>query len=449
MEAVPVDALLSINLKSIWGAARQQPKSFWFACGYLFFEYVRPQSLYPVLDILPWPVLFLALTFVFAEQERQKRLDSGGMSTGLIIMSCVVLLSSVAASNPALSFSNWRKFFDWIIIYFVVRRAVNTEVKLFLFIAVFFLANFKMTQHGFISWASRGFTFATWGVTGGPGWFHNSGEFGIELCIFVPMLLGVAVSLRHLWSRTLQLVIGLVILTGISSAIASSSRGALVGLVGAGVWMAMRSKYFIKAAIIIAAIAGIAYINIPDKFMMRINKSGSDVTSLHRLERWQHGWQAIKDNPVLGVGMKNWEPYYEKHFTPKIAGSKMVHNIFVECGTELGFLGLAGFSWLIWTTFRVTRKVRQLANGHDAPFLTGLSYGLDASTVGLLISSSFVTVFYYPFFWIQCLLVSCLYAATIDRFPPTPATKPQRRSAMIKTPQNQQASGPVSSMNRQ
>ena len=103
MHAVPVDALLSLDLKSLWAAARQQPKSFWFACGYLFVEYVRPQSLYPVLDVLPWPVLFLALTFIFAEQERQKRLDSGGLSTGLIIMSCVVLLSAVAASSPALS----------------------------------------------------------------------------------------------------------------------------------------------------------------------------------------------------------------------------------------------------------------------------------------------------------------------------------------------------------
>jgi hypothetical protein len=104
----------------------------------------------------------------------------------------------------------------------------------------------------------------------------------------------------------------------------------------------------------------------------------------------------------------------------------------VECGTELGFMGLAAFGWLIWTTFRVTRKVRQLATGQDAPFLTGLSYGLDASTVGMLISSSFVTVFYYPYFWIQCLMISCLYAATIDRFPPIPAMKPRRRSVMTR-----------------
>ena len=209
-----MDRLLPLHPRAIWRSVLDQPKSFWCACGYLFFEYVRPQSIYTQIDVVAWPVIFLGLTFIFAEQERQKWLPSGGMTLGIAVMAFIVFLSAVFAVNPLLSFRHWRDFFDWIIIYFVVRRAVNTEVKLFLFIGLFFLANLKMTQHGFLSWAMRGFVFASWGVTGGPGWFSNSGEFGIQLCIFIPMLLGVTLALRQYWSATTQVIIGVIFLTG-------------------------------------------------------------------------------------------------------------------------------------------------------------------------------------------------------------------------------------------
>ena len=52
---------------------------------------------------------------------------------------------------------------------------------------------------------------------------------------------------------------------------------------------------------------------------------------------------------------------------------------------------------------------------------------MDGALVGMLVSSSFVTVFYYPYFWIQCLLVSCLYGATVDRFPPVAAVTQRKR----------------------
>jgi O-antigen ligase len=413
----PVSAaqLQSLSPSMLLRAFRQQPASFWFASAYLFFEYVRPQSIYPQIDVLPWPAVCIVLTLLFTVTEAQARIESGGISGGLVLMSLVVLLSAVMAEQPGLAFSDWRLFYDWVIIYFVVRRAVNDEVKLFLFIALFFLANFKMTQHGFFSWAARGFTFARWGVTGGPGWFHNSGEFGIQLCIFLPMLVSVALPLRHQWSNTTRLLIIFVVITGVSSVVASSSRGALLGLGAALLWMTMRSKYFLRAVIAVMLFAVLVYSNLPEESLRRFQNMGQDQTSLHRMERWRHAWQGMGEKPFLGVGYRNWDVYYPRHFRPEIPGPTMVHNIFLQVGTEMGFVGLGAFAWLIYLIFRSGKRVRKIA-GND-PFLVGLSHGLDASTVGLLVSSCFVTVFYYPYVWIQCLFASCLYAVAVRKYP--------------------------------
>lgn len=417
---VTIEQMQGLAPSVLFQAFMQQPGSFWSACAYLLFEYVRPQSIYPQLDILPWPALFIGLTLLLVVMEGQKQAESGGIGGGLLLMSLVVLLASFMAKNPALAFSEWRLFYDWMIIYVVIRQAVNSEIKLFLFVVLFFLANTKMSQHGFFSWASRGFSFARWGVTGGPGWFHNSGEFGIQLCIFLPMLAGVAIPLWQQWSRAVRLVVIFIAITAVSSVIATSSRGALLGVAAAVVWMTMRSRYFLRTAIMAAVFSVAIYSNLPEESLARLQNMGQDRTSMHRMERWRHAWQGMQDNPVLGVGYRNWDAWYPTHFRPEIPGPTMVHNIFLQAGTELGFVGIGAFFWLIHLLFRSGRRVRSIAA--DDPFLSGLSHGLDASTVGMLVSSCFVTVFYYPYVWIQCLIVSCLHSVAVQKYPAVSGT---------------------------
>ncbi|MDH5728608.1 MAG: hypothetical protein OEZ58_06435, partial [Gammaproteobacteria bacterium] len=41
-------------------------------------------------------------------------------------------------------------------------------------------------------------------------------------------------------------------------------------------------------------------------------------------------------------------------------------------------------------------------------FFFSVAYGLDAGMVGFLIAGTFVTVLYYPFFWIQITMIVML-----------------------------------------
>ena len=98
----------------IWRFLKTQSASFWFLCIYMFFEYVRPQQLFPVIDVLPWAQMTLigalVSNFVF---------EGGGLTTRspanlmLAVFALLVVASTVAAYMPGEAVANYDAFFGW------------------------------------------------------------------------------------------------------------------------------------------------------------------------------------------------------------------------------------------------------------------------------------------------------------------------------------------------
>lgn len=391
--------LYGLKIHAIWDTLKSEHVSFWLVCVYLFFEYVRPQSIYPVIDVMPYAFVTIVLTFItyLVSDNRQKIVNAENKLIVLFLLT--ILLSSVFAYSSAVSFENLRVFFSWMIIYFLIISIVNTEKRFLIFFLSFLLYNFKMSQHGFISWARIGFQFRDWGVTGAPGWFHNAGEFGIELCIFLPLSIYFILSLKQYWGR---LKLGFFLLfpfTALASVIATSSRGALVGSAAALLWMLFKSKARVKALLAISIILVGAYSFVPEKQYQRLEASGVDETSVTRLIRWKAGYEMMNEHPFLGIGYANWLAYY-KDFYPQYA-TGLPHNIFIDAGAELGYTGLAIFCLMIIYTLINNYRTRKLATMSDNKFIFYTAHGLDAALVGFIISGSFVSVLYYPYFWIN------------------------------------------------
>ena len=414
-----MDELYTCNVTQFMRTFKSESWAFILVCTYLFFEYVRPQSIYPAISEFSFVPVILGLAILMAIVDgRDAFRRKGNINDKLIVLySFVVLLSSVTSQYPSLSFSQWRAFFDWFLIYFIITAIVNNEKRFFLFFALFLLFSFKMSQHGFRTWAMRGFSFATWGVTGAPGWFQNSGEVGIQMCIFVPLAVAFIVAVRKFVTKKWFCFLLVMPFTGIATAIASSSRGALIGLGAAGVWAILRRpKIFFVGAMILAIVASGVYLAIPENSMERFETSGNDNTSLQRLERWKAGIKVMGQFPLLGVGFNAWDKYYPAHFNIEHRGSLLMHNIFIQCGSELGYSGLIVFIAMIFSCLLITKKIRKLAKGKSDQFLSTISYGFDSALIGFLVSGSFVTVLYYPYFWIHCALTTCLYTSAYKKY---------------------------------
>lgn len=394
--------LYKLQLKPFWQELLREGPLFWLICFYLFLEYVRPQSIYPAINVLPW-ALVTVLSAVALSLHGGKLFKVSNAENSLFIMFfIVVVLSSIFAYYPQESFEKLDIYITWILVYFLITNIVTTTNRYFIFLVLYFLWNIKMTQHGFSVWVARGFSYDSWGVTGAPGWFQNSGEFGIQLCVYTPLLLYFIASLWKQWGWTVRFIALFAAISAMGSLVATNSRGAILGFIGATLWMILKSRRKAMAMAVITLISVIGYMVIPEQSLKRFDSAGEDYTSYTRLTRWKDAIEIMNNHPMLGIGSLNWMHYYREHYPPALGAEPwgLPHNIFLDAGAELGYTGLMLLVMMVIYTFVNNYRTRKLALQQNDCFSCQLAHGLDAGMVGLLISGSFVSVLTYPYFWI-------------------------------------------------
>ncbi len=412
---IDIKEFYSMNISALWKGLKQEHISFWFLCFYFLFEYVRPQTLYPMIDILPWAQSFLILTILTSLTNKSIVWVSNPLNKLFILFALIIVLSGIFAINPEASWDLKEAMLGWLIVYFLVINIVNTEKLVILFIVAYMLFNLKMAQHGAISWASRGFSFASYGLIGSPGWFRNSGEYAIQMIIYGSLAFAFVYALKDYWGKYKKMFLYVVAATGYLAVIGASSRGAQVAMLGIVVWFMLKQKNGFKGLILLGIASVVLYQLLPDEQLQRFSTVGEDATSLQRLAYWEIGFKISNEHPLLGIGYNNWISYLN-HLYPEGVGPlnkiELAHNIYIQASAELGYLGLSVFLLMALYSFSLNCKTRQIARDLDNKLFFNLSLGLDAGLIGYLIAGSFVSVFYYPFFWIQIAMIVMLNSVT-------------------------------------
>jgi putative inorganic carbon (hco3(-)) transporter len=396
--------LYPLRLRDLIRYLRQEEIAFLLVFIYLFLEYVRPQTIYPAIDVLPYSFLVI-VTGMLAVIFGQHRYVPNAVNGLMFLFLLVILFSSLFAMAPEIAFSHMAEFGGWFLVYFLIIHLVNSESRFLIFMFSFLLYSFKMSQFAFRGWASIGFSYSDWGTGGGPGWFHNSGEFGIQMCVALPLSLYFIFALREHWPKWKLALFALLPFTAVTGMISSSSRGALVGGAAVLLWMTMRSRYKFKAAVALVVVGIGIILALPPEQMERFEESGEDRTSISRIERWNKGLDMASRYPVLGVGYFNWSLADQTYYG---GDGQLSHNIYIQALSELGYVGLAVFMLLILYTFINNHQTRKLAAARGQNFIFQMAHGLDAALVGFLVSGFFVTVLYYPYFWINLAMTVAL-----------------------------------------
>jgi len=404
--------MYSLRAKAIWGSFRRQPLSVWLICLYMLFEYVRPQAIYPILAKVPWAQLLILLTPIAFLLEGAKFKAKNPINLWMVVFSLAVLLSWLTAQYPESSQAQMFVYVNWVFVYVLVGNIATPESRFFLFYGLFLLASFKMSQQGARTWAERGFSSAKWGATGAPGWFNNSGEFGIQMCVFFPMTLYFIGALKKYWVQWKRYAILAFPITAVMSMIATNSRGALVGAGMVGLWMLARARHRVRGFVMLGVLAVIVVVAMPEEQKERFRTMGEDKTSESRLTYWRRGIEAFKAHPVTGIGYENWAPYYEATY----GTTALPHNIFIQGGAELGSIGLIAMVGLIVASFVTNSRTRKIAHGlgERGHFMEMTARGLDGAMIGFLASGFFVTVLFYPYLWFALGMTSALHAAAVN-----------------------------------
>ena len=119
---------------------------------------------------------------------------------------------------------------------------------------------------------------------------------------------------------------------------------------------------FILFVVMIFVLGGALAVTLNYEKFQNLVKFDERTSIATRLEIWQVGAGLLKENPVLGIGLGQYENQYKQN-AERILGKKPFeevrlhsHNLFMEFWLNSGILGLASFIWLVVLAFRKARK---------------------------------------------------------------------------------------------
>jgi putative inorganic carbon (HCO3(-)) transporter len=273
-------------------------------------------------------------------------------------------------------------------------------------IILFFLILFKMSLFGAKTWINRGFGFASWGISGPPGLFSNSGELSLLMAMLAVMsfVFLLACSKPKRWYYLLPI-------TAVMTVMAASSRGGQLALVVGALFVAIFvTKVNVKSLFGAMFVCLLVAFLLPQEQKDRFSAMGEDGTSTSRLTYWKAGLGMLGKHPLLGVGHHSFPLYFDDNYSHlkkggySVGRSEVSHNSFIQVGSTLGYSGLAVYLFMIYFCFRQNRSIRKLCREHsaraDVQWCSKWSSGLDAGLITYLVGSFFMSVAFYPYIYL-------------------------------------------------
>ncbi len=393
---------LSLRLRDILASFRQERKPFWFLFFYFFIEYIRPQSMYKWIDILPWGVFSLLLVVISISYFREKIYKLNSIDIFAILFVLWVAVSMPFAWSPEVSIRYWTTLASWVLMYYSFIVIIKTRSRYILFYILFLILNLKISEFGARTFALRGFSFASWGLSGPPGWFKNSGELAMQMVVVFSMSSSLLLAIRDKGISSSRWLFLFVLFPGTAflTILGSSSRGGQLALALVVVFLFLRGGYFFRKIFALLFLGYLAYVFLPSEQVKRFETMGEDPTSKLRIMHWQNALEVLSQNP-LGIGYKNWIDYYRYNFV--VEKYEEIHNTVLQLLVEQGYIGGMLFLILLLITLLSNRRViKKLETDSSicSIALAAMARGVNLSIFGAIVASMFMSVLYYPVFWV-------------------------------------------------
>ena len=210
----------------------------------------------------------------------------------------------------------------------------------------------------------------------------NSSFVGAFLAGVIPLSLVLVLKAKKIHKKIIYnvLLVGLII-----GLIVVHSRAAWVGCAGAMLIMFIflpNKKRYLSYLVLTSIIIGLAS-SAPARDRAKSMFDMSFHTNQQRVEIWKGTLGMIKERPLLGVGIGNFNLYYPVYQTKKSLSFghlhfvRQAHSFFVQLISEVGVLGLAAFLWIFGVLTMRYRKDNILA------------LGLMGGIIGALITANF------------------------------------------------------------
>ncbi len=254
-------------------------------------------------------------------------------------------------------------------------------------------------------------------LRGPGGMMEDNNDFALALVMNVPLLwyLGVSERAWPLIRRGTQVAVFLTVIT----IVLTHSRGAFLALTATALWMAWRSGQLFKAFGFLGLLVLLFPVLAPQEVLERLASIGDtqDSSRNARLVAWATAFRMIQAYPLLGVGMRNFQPRFHEFSggDPSLGEmTKVAHNSYLQIWAESGTPAFVVYMLLLVSVFVACRKV--FAIGRARPDLRwAMDYArmMEATTVGFMVGAFFLNRGHFDLIYHWLALVTSLLAVAV------------------------------------
>jgi probable O-glycosylation ligase (exosortase A-associated) len=256
---------------------------------------------------------------------------------------------------------------------------------------------------------------------------EDNNDFALALVMNVPLLWYLGLSERRipLLRRATQVAVVLTVVT----VVLTHSRGGFLSLCATALWIAWRSGKLVRASLVLVTLGLLFPLVAPQHVLDRlgsISSESGDSSINARYIAWQTAGKMIEANPMLGVGMRNFQTsFLEYSIVPPSEGSPtyVAHNSYLQIWAESGTPAFLVYLVLLASVFVVCRRVFRLGRQRpDMAWAADYARMMEATTAGFLVGAFFLNRGHFDLIYHWLALVSCLagVAFAIQRRAPEP-----------------------------
>lgn len=207
-------------------------------------------------------------------------------------------------------------------------------------------------------------------ITRGPGgMLEDNNDFALGMVMNLPLLWYLSRQEKARWiKKACVAATGLTLIT----ILLTHSRGGFLAACGSLLVIAYRSGSFFRALFGLGGLAAAFFLLAPKDVVDRIasiQEGGKERSANARLVAWTIARRMIVANPVLGVGLRNFQYHWDRH-AGDIEGARggfayVAHNSYLQIWAEAGTPAFIIYMMLLLSVFVTGYQVRLLTRGRD------------------------------------------------------------------------------------
>ncbi|MFZ5492343.1 MAG: putative O-glycosylation ligase, exosortase A system-associated [Pseudomonadota bacterium] len=342
----------------------------------------------PAAQMVALPTL---LGLLVSREPKKVPLTPVTVLLGLFVLWGAV--TSPFALNPEEVWEAWQQLFKMMLMVFVTLMVMRSRERLHALVWVVVISiGFFGVKTGLFTLRGGG-----QGMVGPPGSFIDGNTtLGLAMTMTLPLMWYLRLQAGKKWIR-----VSLLVAMGLTAIaiLGSHSRGALLAIGAAGVFLWWKSRHKAMLAVLVLLMLPVAFLMMPQEWrdrMATISDYQNDASSMGRINAWGFAINAIKERPIVGVGYQGFTPEAFLHWAPDPTDWHDAHSIYFEVLGEQGIPGLLIFLAILGLTWRNAGVVLRLARGDpDWLWAADLAAMIQVSLIAYMVGGTFLGLAYW------------------------------------------------------